>query len=696
VKKISIRAGAFWLIALIAATIVAFSYWCLSEHAQQRGFLSPLQPFVTRIVKVVEKFWGDSGLRYKLYSYATYSAGALIGLLAIICLCRRKLGIALFCFLALAPCATELLVLTNSPKLATYLYPISVIVIGLFFLLTRKSAAENTNFTNPIGIGELIGFLALFAAMTISRYYMLNTVPVVWDTELCNFRYTIFTSFWNVMRVEASTPRHTSLGMSWTFIYWLFGHLNEPDLYYLYQRLIGTAISITKFGLMYVLIRYLSGPIPALFGAAALSFGPPENWWSREPCAHQIPGLVAVLILLTTARAFFRRRWRDFLLASLVSALARITYASGLFLVFAPIAFFMVLLVFRWSEWKRHFFKIASLLIGIAIWLCWTSFSVGYVTGHWSWVSPLAVPPGEATPGGIVGLIARVWNQTLPAALSSIFLYQVNGSHWTVPLTLAPLRSTTSAVLILSVIGIARMVAKRSSPIALLLFISILLSLVPGITTAYADRRIGAIFVVLIAFAAHELHEIIAFFSRCGTPKLIRWFSGSAIVIQAVYLGWITTGMQFINQAGVPAQVPHGRLVRAALQDETLMVYLPGDMGCDTFMSVLQELLDHKGSIGWTSPDHILAPGDSIIVNPKIYPQWIRERNRELSNYYADRKTNWKAVRFLFTGNSQAAYFSETLKKVYPEGALESAAVAAGFESPTTLYTYTVSKEIAP
>jgi hypothetical protein len=83
-------------------------------------------------------------------------------------------------------------------------------------------------------------------------------------------------------------------------------------------------------------------------------------------------------------------------------------------------------------------------------------------------------------------------------------------------------------------------------------------------------------------------------------------------------------------------------------------------------------------------------------VNPKIYPQWIRERSRELANYYADRKTNWKAVRFLFTGNSQAPYFTETLKRVYPEGILEQESVAAGFESPTTLYTYTVSKEIAP
>ena len=695
-KKISIRAGALWLIALIAATTAAFSYWCLFEHSQQMGNLSHLQPYVTRIVKVVEKFWGDAGLRSKLYTYATYSAGAFIGLLAAICLCRRKIGLAVFCLLALAPCATELIVLTNTPKLANYLYPISITIIGVFFLLTRKAAGDNSSYTTPIGTGELIGFLALFAAMTVSRYYLLNTVPVVWDTELCNFRYTVFTSFWNVMRVEASIPRHTSLGMSWTFIHWLFGHLNEPDLYYLYQRLIGTAISIAKFGLTYVLIRYLSGPIPALFGAVALSFGPPENWWSREPCAHQIPGLVTVLILLTTARAFFRRRWRDFLLASLVSALARITYASGLFLVFAPLSFFLVLLVFRWSEWKSHFFKIASLTIGIAIWLCWTSFSVGYITGHWSLVSPLAVPPGEATPGGILGLVDRVWNQNLPAALSSIFLSQVNGSHWTVPLTLAPLRSTTSAVLILSIIGIARMMAKRSSPIALLLFISILLSLVPGITTTFADRRVGAVFVVLIAFAAHELHEIIAFFSRCGAPKLIRWFSGSAVVIQAVYLAWITTGMQFINQAGVPAQVPHGRLVRNALQEETLMVYLPGDMACDTFMSVIQELLNHKGSIGWTSPDHILAPGDSIIVNPKIYPQWVRERNLELAKYYAERQTNWKAVRFLFTGNSQAAYFSETLKKVYPDGILESATVDPGFESPTTLFTYTVSKEISP
>jgi hypothetical protein len=680
----------------MTAAIAALSYWCLSEHAEQRGCLIFLQPYVKSIVKIVERFWGDSGLRARLYMYTTYGFGAFMGLLGIICMCRRKWGPSLFCLLALAPCAVELMILIGQPKIAAYAYPVCVFTLGLFFFLSKQSSAETGSYTRSIGISEIIGFTALFVAVSLSRYYLLNTVPVLWDTELCNFRYTIFTSFHNVMRVEASIPRHTSLGMSWTLIYWLFGHLNEPDLYYFYQRLIGAAISIIKIGLIYSVIRYLSGPIPALFGAVALSFGPPENWWSREPCAHQIPGLVTLLIIFATARAFFRRRWRDFLLASAVSALARITYASGLFLVFTPLLFFLVLLAFQWKEWKRHALKIATLTFGIGIWLCWTSMAVSYISGHWTWVSPLAVPPGDATPGGILGLISRVWNETLPSALTSIFIQQVNGSHWTVPLTLAPLRSNTSAVLILSIIGIARLLVRRASPIALMLFIAILLSLIPGITTGYADRRIGAIFAALIVFAAHELHEIISYFSRCGAPRLIRGFAAFALLVQAVYLGAIATGMQFIGESGVPSQVPHGRLTRKALQEDTLMVYLTGDMGCDTFMSVLQQLLDHKGSIGWTAPDHVLAPGDSIIVNPKIYPQWIRERSRELANYYADRKTNWKAVRFLFTGNSQAPYFTETLKRVYPEGILEQESVAAGFESPTTLYTYTVSKEIAP
>jgi hypothetical protein len=694
VKKISTRAGAVWLIALMCVTIISFSWWCLAEHAQARGFLSSLDPFIKKIVKIVERFWGDYDLRSRLYRYATYGAGFYITLIALISLFRKKFGLALFALITLVPCAAELIALTGPPKLVGYVHPLSIFILGIFFLINKRSAAESSNYTAPIGWAEAVGFLALFSAMTISRYYLLNTVPVIWDTELCNFRYTVFTSFFNVMRVEASIPRHTSLGMSWTLTYWLFGHLNEPELYYLYQRLIGTAYSIAKVGLTYALIRYISGPIPALFGAVALSFGPPENWWSREPCAHQIPGLITVAILFTTARAFFRRRWRDFIVASLVSSLARITYASGLFLVFAPLSFFLVLLVFRWSEWRKHFFKIATLTLGIALWLGWTSASVTFVSGHLTWVSPLAVPPGEVTPGGTWGLINRIVTSTLPAALQSIFLQQMNGSHWTVPLTLAPLRSTTSMVTVLTIIGLGRMIVMRSSPMALLLFISTLLSLIPGITTAYADRRVGSIFVVLIVFAAHELHEIISYFSRQGAPKLIRWFTGSAVVIQAVYLAWIATGMQFINQPGVPAQVPHGRLVRKALKEDTLMVYLPGDMSCDTFMSVFQDLLDHKGSIGWTAPDHILAPGDSIIIDPKIHPSWMRERSPELANYYAERKTDWKAVRFLFTGNSQAAYFTETLKKVYPNGVLESESVAPGFESPTTLFTYTVSREV--
>lgn len=668
-------------------------------HAQNIGVgaLNWGDPLVQAITASFGNRWGNPRAIYYPLSYAIC---AFLAFVLIYLLIKRAFNLAALLLLLMISGIAEFVMIAQAGEgLAWGLHCFAIVIGAAFFYLFYEAKNRCGTFQNrdllgskPLHGAELVSALVIFSIALWFRFYNLNLHPHGLDTELCDYRYAGLISFNKLLFIESATPRPTSNGFAWTFIFWLLGNLDEPDNYYLLIRLVGTVISVVKLAALYLCIRYLGGPIPAIFGLVVMAFGPPENWWARQPSHHHLPGLVAILIIFTTAHAYLKRSWASFLLASLTSVLARTMYASGLFLVFIPISFFGALLIFNWREWRKFIPRIALLLIGVAIWLAWSSIAGSIYEQRLVYIPPLSVPAAESSSGGLTGFLSRVFLENLPDLLTSIFHHQVNATHWTVPFTLAPARSVTSLTIVFGVLGLARILAGRGGALGFLFLVSIFWAAVPGLATSVADRRVGAIFAVLIIFAARELGFLLNALSNGGFRRLGVFCSAVMIAVMIPYLTWIGVALDFTQPSALPAQVIYGRILRTQLQRDTLTLLLSGDMYCDAYMSVARELDRANCSIGWAQIVN-QANGERILIeDPKVDISWFKERNPRLSRCFAERNAKWSRLNFVFNNRGDWRGIKQQLEVRYPQGVFSTLNDASSNMFGLQLFSYRVER----
>jgi hypothetical protein len=644
-------------------------------HAQNIGVgaLNWGDSLVQAITASFGNRWGNPRAIYYPLSYSICAFSAFISIYLLI---KRAFNLAAVLLILIVAGIAEFVMISQAREaLAWGLHCFAIVLGSAFFAYVYRSKNSGVTFQDKDLLGpkqlygaELISALIVFSVALGFRFYNLNLHPHGWDTELCDYRYAGLRSFQSLLSIEAATPRPTSNGFAWTFIFWLLGNLDDPDNYYLLIRLVGTVIGVVKLAALYLCIRYLAGPIPALFGFVVMTFGPPENWWSRQPSHHHLPGLVAILIVFTTAHAYLKRSWTSFLLASLTSVLARTMYASGLFLAFIPISFFCSLLIFNWSEWRRFIPKISLLLVGVLIWFFWSSIAGSIYQQRLVYIPPLSVPAAESSSGGVNGFLTKVFLHNLPDLFTTVFHHQVNPTHWTIPFTLAPARSVTSLTIVFGVLGLARLLACRGGAIGFLLLVSIFWAAVPGLATSVADRRVGAIFAVLIIFAARELGYVLKVFYNAGLGRLGVFCSAAMIAVMLPYLAWVGVALDFSQPAGLPAQVVYGRMLRTQLERDTLTLLLSADMYCDAYMAVARDLDRANCSMGWAQMINSPNGVQLLIEEPKIDLYWFKERNPRLSQCFAERNTKWGKMNFIFNNRSDWQGIKRKLESRYPQG----------------------------
>jgi hypothetical protein len=570
---------------------------------------------------------------------------------------------------------------------------------ALIALLSRRISSlddECTAYNSPVKLPEFVAFILISTFLLFTQFFQLNYIPHYWDTEFCPFRYVYWPKWSGIMLHEAGYHPQTSAGLSWNFLLTLLGHVNEPDRYFLYLRFLSTGVAATKFILLFFFARWMLGTFGAFLSVAILGFGPPENWWSREPFLHQLPGLVAIPLLWSWIAAWQKPTWGRFTLLGLAMALMRFVYPSGMFLAFGPLIFFGALILFQRRQWLRHGFKMLPILVGIGFWLTWRTIARGLYYGNWTLVHPLEVP-GMYAPQTLADRLKAVVGN-LGDVFSSVFLYQVNPTHWTVPLTLPPVRCTTSLVVVLALLACGRMLRWRSGPVGFLLVIALALSFLPGVATEMAARRTGVSFLILTIIAAREASYLTGVLRADGCRHIASILRFIVPLTSCLYLAWISTTYHFLGQGGPPPQVVRGKMMREEIEDDALIVFLSALPNCDTFYSFFSELKSRECRTGYVSPEYEgSADTQELIDAPSVTARnWVYRVTEMKQCYEAHKDKNWRKIIFLVSEASQSAQLIARLRAKYPNAPFEYKTKVVPPGHTYKIFVLTVDRTITP
>lgn len=647
-----------------------FAQGCLQEEAQGQICVSWLDPLIQKLRYVLMKL-GDHPKYFYNKQFPWYLG--FVGMVALLSFVRYKIRPGIFWTLTALPVLGEWASLLGEKDYALALHLSGLTLIALFWFFSRNSD-DYEDSVPPMRYFEIVLFAALIFVLLCLRFHALNRLPAGWDTELCIFRLYAgsFNRWW---QHESGWSPQTSTGLSWLMINRLIGNFDEPDVYYLYHRMVGCFFSILKVTVLFLFLRTYFGRFAAFFGASILAFGPPEDWWARVPNFHHWPGLLTVLVLWATINAMKKKTWKSFICLSLLTVTTRWVYPSGMFMVGVPITFFGSLLVFQWSQWKPHFWKICVLLVGVVIWVEWLSVCRALYLGRWEALPPIMIPSHSEMGGGLLSKLHQIFILNGADLFSNLFYKQIVSTHWTVALTTQPWRSMPSVVGLLVILSMARMIGERRDKITWLFVIALFFGALPGITSAVADRRIGAMFVILIIIAAREAAWVAHFMSRSTGRYFVRFLQISTPVVLGAYLAILGGAFLFFTTRGVPRQVALGKVFQQNIRDNYLLIDLTGQLRCDLFHAVYREIRSRDCKAGFVGSkyDGEFTPL-KLIENPRFDKTewWYAEKDVTEMHRCEDWPTrSWEGATFIITEVRESDAWVEKLRQRYPNGTLE-------------------------
>jgi hypothetical protein len=652
-----------------------FSQSCLESEAAGQLCLSWMEPLIQPLRRVLNALGDHPKFLYN--KQMPYYCG-FVAAVALLALVRKQLRPGIFWALAIFPILGEWSSLVAEKNNAIIYYLSGLFLIALFWFFSRRiDDYEDT--VPPLRYSEVVIFLPLIGALLCWRFYALNRLPAGWDTELCIFR-SFASSFDRLWQHESGWAPQTSTGLSWLLINRLLGHFDEPELYYLYHRMVGCLLSVLKVAVLFLFLRMHFGRFAAFFGASILAFGPPEDWWARVPNFHHWPGLLTVLIIWATINAMQKKTWGSFIFLSLLSVTTRWVYPSGMFMVCVPLCFFGSLLVFQWSQWRPYVWRISSLMIGLAIWIEWLSVCRALYRGQWETLPPLYIPSHSEMPLGLLAKLYQIFVLHVGDLFTNLFLKQVSSTHWTVLMTPAPWKAMPSIVGILVLLAMARMIGQRRDKLTWLFVICLFFGALPGITSSVADRRIGAMFVVLIIIAAREAAWIAHFMQRTTGRSFVRTLQVLSPLVLGAYLATLSGAFFFFTTQGIPRQNAVGKIFQQHVRDNYLLVDLTGQLKCDLFQSLQRQLVASECRSAFVSSryDGEFMPS-KLIENPRFDKSewWYSEKGLTKLSACEDWPTRkWEGATFVITESPHSESYTTQLQQRFPEGVLERVTIS--------------------
>jgi hypothetical protein len=329
--------------------------------------------------------------------------------------------------------------------------------------------------------------------------------------------------------VDSFVQAHTWHGfkgyLRYTFLATNPGTAHIPVQYVVFN-LFGTSIFTLRMAavlwgtagvpLMYLLVRRIAGPAPAMASAVLMALAPDQLFWSRSENGFFSP--VPVLALGTVNVGLWmvqRFSPAAVALAALLMPLSRTVYTTCLAMFLFPIGIAGHAALFARGLWKRLWYVVPLLAVGMVAWVFWLSFMMQALAGgNWKFVHPASIYGGsawtkqgdfaEASTLDLVRLQAVSIAEHMVRVAKDNAYKTTNGfSHWYMRAQVGDHPTVMHVALTaLLVLGIGYLLAQIYDRRAFALLFWLVLALLPGVMSKdAAPRRMSMIFLVAQALA---------------------------------------------------------------------------------------------------------------------------------------------------------------------------------------------------
>ncbi len=307
---------------------------------------------------------------------------------------------------------------------------------------------------------------------------------------------------------------------------WALFNVFGSSLFTLRMAAVGWGVAAVL--LMYWLVRRLAGVGPALLAGLFFATAPDQLFWSRSENGFFSP--VPVLALLTVhAGLSMAERFTlpNVTAAALLMPASRYFYTTCLAMVAFPLAVAAHAALFVRGAWRRLWFVLPLLALGLVAWWFHLTVLLGVLTGDYRFRHPAQIYGGTAwTKQGdfaqaslpeLVRLQAESMGTHMQRVLRDLTYEQHNSfGHWYMRSQPNPHPTTMNVgLVVLLVLGIGYLGGQLRDPRAFMLLVWLVIALLPGIGSRDATpRRMSMLFpaahvigVVLLAAVVRTLRQ---------------------------------------------------------------------------------------------------------------------------------------------------------------------------------------------
>lgn len=349
-----------------------------------------------------------------------------------------------------------------------------IIAIGLVALVFRTWA-----------LTELSDFLDL---ETVNSWVQSRTLEGVADY----YRYTFLS---------------TNPGAAHMLPQWALFHLFGTSVFTL--RMAAALWGVAATLLMYWLVRRLAGSGPAVLAGLLFATAPDQLFWSRSENGFFSP--VPVLALLTLHVSLWmaaRFTFRSVLAAALLMPASRYFYTTCLAMFLLPLAVAGHAALFVRGAWRRLWFVVPLLALGLVLWWYHLTLLLGVLNGnHFQFRHPAQIYGGtawtrqgdfsQASALDLVRLQAASMGEGLARTIRDMTYETTNSfGHWYMRAQMNPHPTTMNVgLVVLLALGLGYLLGQLRDPRAWMLLVWLGIALLPGIMSRDATpRRMSMLF----------------------------------------------------------------------------------------------------------------------------------------------------------------------------------------------------------
>ncbi len=698
-----------WLVLIyIQAVLLVLLFVILlslkADHSA-RACLAFCEPFIDKIVEYGKSLIEHAAFRSQLLGWGTFFLSFTIGIIGLVR--HKKRGVRpYFLFMAAGLAAlAQMSYFLNDVSRGSFLYSFAFLVlIGWrcfpksygpqldFELASSDESSSHPKSQLWVHFVEAGFLLVISLVVIIYRFYALNQLPTLFDGEM-------------VASMAVSTNPDSAFKLNYQFVNpfgWaplglIYFIMMGKAIYYfgsslLTIRMLSAIVGVVLFNLVYYLLRRMGGRFAAITGSSLFAFSTIEIAWGRfDFFPFSYPSVFVILVCITSYLAFVKEKLLYFVLTAITMGLTYYLYPSGQVGFLIPVGVFFWAILTQKGFFKRCWWKLTFILIGVMLWVLGASVCAYLANGSWKLLNPLAdeiVSQGTNRGQALWTIDKENWGifDKLFFLIQNVFgnvVELVKSIH--VSLVLPNFRATPIygipghpatylsgmvAVFIFMGAVVSLLSPTRKNTSFVLMWI--LVAMLPGIlSSSPAARRLATLFPALYVLAGLVIArglKAVDYMAGKWTGYLAR---GIFIMVVIPFFAIINGGWYFKQPIYYPPSTQMSQAIKPYVQPGSMVV---AEIGLSDPYRLVNEvtftLLDELSRPDKPAKWHLPRPEEWpwVAFNPKVNLDFWHYRHTKLSSMipYHGKHPEWNRLTYIIHDMPDNQKKIELLQQIHP------------------------------